>query len=159
MQKPDHCMECGSKKIKHVMGPSYHYKTKFNRARTPIRQKFDLYQCSDCRESFEFKTTGRNTIKVIVYHAHYGCDTGCCGHRFELVPDEALTDEIKKELEEDSWFYGFDKPADSDFFFWHGEYEEDATKKELREMIIEVFGEEHADDLDWEHCIIRDFSC
>jgi hypothetical protein len=26
--------------------------------------------------------------KIRVYHAHYGCDTGCCGHNFELF-DEA----------------------------------------------------------------------
>jgi hypothetical protein len=25
-------------------------------------------------------------MKVRVYHAHYGCESGCCGHRVE-IPD------------------------------------------------------------------------
>jgi len=26
-------------------------------------------------------------VKIRVYHAYYGCDCGCCGHRIEFYPD------------------------------------------------------------------------
>lgn len=29
-------------------------------------------------------------IRVRVYHAEYGCDTGCCGHVVKLTDDDGL---------------------------------------------------------------------
>jgi hypothetical protein len=78
-------------------------------------------------------------MKVIVYHAGYGCDTGCCGHivAMDENPDEYGGNEHEK--------FEFDHPYDeSDLEF-------------AKRLVRETFGEKHVADLDWDNCIIRDF--
>lgn len=80
--------------------------------------------------------------RVIVYHSYYGCDTGCCGHRVELLQDG------QDEGEGDSRF---------DFTHNYGGDDEDSRKAFAMKMLIDEFGEEHCKDLDWENCRIGDF--
>lgn len=71
-------------------------------------------------------------MKFIVYHATYGCDTGCCGH---VIEDERGNRQ------------GFDffHPAKgADFRQW------------AENLIREHFGEDHVRDLDWENCVVTD---
>lgn len=68
--------------------------------------------------------------KIIVYHAEYGCDTGCCGH-------------IIKSDDGGSSFC-FQHPYGDDF------------KEFAKKLIAEKFGEEHVKDLDWENSAISD---
>lgn len=67
-------------------------------------------------------------MKIIVCHADYGCDTGCCGHIIEV-------DGKRKEG------FHFEHPGKD-----HREFAEDLIRRE--------FGDEHVKDLDWENCII-----
>lgn len=65
-------------------------------------------------------------MKIVVFHASYGCDTGCCGHV------------VKDDCEE----FSFAHP--------HGE-----DPREFAERLVrEVCGEEHVADLDWDNCVI-----
>ena len=68
-------------------------------------------------------------MKIIVYHALYGCETGCCGHYVEMG------DQRKYEFEHP---YGDDPRAFAE------------------RLVRDAFGEEHVKDLDWENCEIRD---
>lgn len=68
-------------------------------------------------------------MKVIVYHAHAGCESGCCGHTVELETG------TRKFL--------YDHP-DGD----HVEF--------AKWAVTEAFGAEHVADLDWENCRIVD---
>jgi hypothetical protein len=68
-------------------------------------------------------------MKIIVYHASYGCDTGCCGHVIEIDGKEN---------------FHFTHPYGKDF------------KEFAEEMVRDECGEEHVKDLDWENCIISD---
>lgn len=61
--------------------------------------------------------------RIIVYHAYYGCDTGCCGHRVEL-------------------------DNDSEFAFDHCDDDEDPLEF-AKKLIEEKYGREHVADLDW----------
>lgn len=70
--------------------------------------------------------------KFIVYHASYGCDTGCCGHVVKSVPDDG------------SGTFDFSHPYSSD----HLEFAKD--------MVREQFGDEHVADLDWDNCLISE---
>ncbi len=74
-------------------------------------------------------------MKVIVTHAFYGCDTGCCGHAIE-IDDRRV-----------------------DFSFSHFNLEED--KQELidwvRKELTRELGPNHVADIDWENSIIVDF--
>jgi hypothetical protein len=75
-------------------------------------------------------------MKVIVYHTHYGCETGCCGHRIELqYPDETHHEAFE-------------------FEHWSGEGDPVEFAKRL---ITDQFGEEHVKDLDWENCRIESY--
>jgi hypothetical protein len=69
-------------------------------------------------------------MKVIVYHAEYGCDTGCCGHVVEL------------------------EDGRHEFDFSHP-YGED-PKQYAKDLIESSFPEEHTLDLDWDNCVIVD---
>jgi hypothetical protein len=71
--------------------------------------------------------------RVLVLHAGYGCETGCCGHVLE-VDDERVGR------------FQFDHPSGrkDDFRVWA----EDLIRTEL--------GEEHVADLDWDHSIVLD---
>lgn len=66
-------------------------------------------------------------MRAVVYHAFYGCDTGCCGHIVEL------------------------EQGQSEFRFSHpyGDYRDYAES-----LVREVFGAEHVADLDWENCLV-----
>jgi hypothetical protein len=73
-------------------------------------------------------------MKVIVYHAYYGCDTGCCGHRIELqYPDEMVREA---------------------FDFGHCLSDQDPIDF-ARQLVTEQFGEQHVADLDWDNCRIE----
>jgi hypothetical protein len=76
-------------------------------------------------------------IKVIVYHDFYGCDTGCCGHTVEVTEGD---DPVKGR------HFLFAHPYSAD--------EEAELKQWARERVEEVYGAEHAADLDWANCQI-----
>jgi hypothetical protein len=78
--------------------------------------------------------------KVIVYHDSYGCETGCCGHRIELVPED---------LQRESWT--FDHPRDT-----YGRHRSEADREFAERIIREELGEEHVADLDWENSLVVD---
>lgn len=67
--------------------------------------------------------------RVVVYHSGYGCDTGCCGHVFEMGDRERWT---------------FNHPYGEDFRAW------------AEELVADFFGSEHVADLDWENCRVYD---
>lgn len=71
--------------------------------------------------------------KIIVFHAEYGCDTGCCGHVVRMIGGREK--------------FNFDHP-----------YSDDKTKYRAfaEDLVREVFGDEHVADLDWENCVIID---
>lgn len=73
-------------------------------------------------------------MRVIVYHAGYGCDSGCCGHYVELEKDDLTTE---REFE-------FDHPWDEDRLEF------------AKRLIEESFGLEHVKDLDWENSEVSD---
>lgn len=70
--------------------------------------------------------------KIVVYHAHYGCDSGCCGHTVETDPDDGTGN------------FQFVHPYGDD----HLEFAQD--------MVRDHFGEDHVADLDWDNCIISE---
>jgi hypothetical protein len=69
--------------------------------------------------------------KVIVLHAMYGCDTGCCGHIVQIGGQEGS--------------FQFKHPR-------HGESVEEFVKR----FVTEHCGEEHVKDIDFENCIVVD---
>lgn len=83
-------------------------------------------------------------MKYVVYHADYGCETGCCGHAIRVTKDDGQF-------------------VDSDFTFSHpydlyGVKDEKKREEIMREfaakLLKEEFGGEHTADLDWENCLI-----
>lgn len=74
--------------------------------------------------------------RVVVYHAEYGCDTGCCGHYVELYDESPLGDSE----------FTFDHP-------WSAMTEEQKLDW-AKELVKNAFGEDHVKDLDWENCVI-----
>lgn len=70
--------------------------------------------------------------KVIVYHATYGCDTGCCGHTIKC-------DSVDK--------FEFRHPHK------YHPYKED--HKKFAEQLVKDCGL-NPDDLDWENCVISE---
>ena len=66
--------------------------------------------------------------KIIVFHAGYGCETGCCGHVVQMENEEEQ--------------FEFEHP-----------YNESSLEFAQR-MVRESFGEEHVNDLDWDNCIV-----
>jgi len=73
-------------------------------------------------------------MKVIVFHASYGCETGCCGHIVQVGDDERFAHDHPGTLQ---------NPGESD--------------REFAERIVtEQFGAEHVADLDWENCVVSD---
>jgi hypothetical protein len=70
--------------------------------------------------------------KVTVLHAHYGCDTGCCGHIIEV-----------------------NGRAASNFEFSHPAYDED-FRSWAEALVREQLGADHVADLDWENCTVSD---
>jgi hypothetical protein len=74
-------------------------------------------------------------VRIIVYHASYGCESGCCGHIIQL------TDGVRFE---------------SEFDFCHPYTSEDGFKEFAEKMVREKYGEEHVKDLAWDECEIRE---
>lgn len=73
--------------------------------------------------------------RVIVYHAGYGCESGCCGHVVEL---------------DGEMHFEFTHPFDIDLS------DRDAVKRWACELIADTLGSEHVADLDWDNCVIVD---
>ena len=74
---------------------------------------------------------------IVVYHASFGCDTGCCGHRIEMD--------------------GESPPGG----FWEGytfshPYDSKDARQWAEEWVTDVYGAEHVKDLDWENCLVLD---
>jgi len=69
--------------------------------------------------------------RVIVYHAYYGCDTGCCGHIVRM-----------DETEEFQFAHPFDGHLDP--LAW------------AQALVAETYGQEHVADLAWDECEIID---
>lgn len=69
--------------------------------------------------------------RVIVSHASYGCETGCCGHIVE-VDDERVGEFV------------FDHPYGDD------------PRAFAERLVCEQLGEEHVADLDWENSVVVD---
>lgn len=81
--------------------------------------------------------------RVIVEHAGYGCDTGCCGHVIRVEMGESETEDFR-----------FDHPYHAD------PNDEDALKEWARELVEETLGAGHAADLDWENCqVLNGMGC
>jgi len=72
-------------------------------------------------------------MKIIVYHAGYGCDTGCCGHIIEC-------------------------DGKSEFEFTHPDRPED-YRAWAEEWVRKKFGAEHVADLDWDNCHVTNDEC
>lgn len=78
-------------------------------------------------------------MKILVCHALYGCDTGCCGH-VVVVEDEAGGRTQKGRFE-----------------FAHPDGMTEAAIKEfVRDMVTDALGEEHVKDIDFERCEVLD---
>lgn len=76
---------------------------------------------------------------VVVYHAGYGCDTGCCGHRIEMGDKAEFT------------FHHLDGPPYS--IFVGAELTDDA-REFVRDIVTKAFGAEHVADIDWDNCLV-----
>lgn len=80
-------------------------------------------------------------MRIIVYHAEYGCDTGCCGHI------------VKVDGRRDATHFDFSHPDASSK---RGEDKLKAFKEFAEQMVREHFGEDHVKDLDWSKCEVSD---
>lgn len=79
------------------------------------------------------------TVKVIVAHGSYGCDTGCCGHWVELA-----------DTDEQLGGFHFSHP-------WHGKDDFRAWALEMaQDEVTARFGADHVADLDWENSVVVD---
>lgn len=74
------------------------------------------------------------SIRVIVAHGGYGCDTGCCGHWVELETEARVGD------------FEFSHPHGEDFREW--------AQALAQDMVTREFGADHVADLDWENSFI-----
>lgn len=70
-------------------------------------------------------------MRIVVLHGSYGCDTGCCGHYFEV-----------DGVEEGK--FSFDHPYTDNHLEW------------AKDLVRSEFGEEHVADLDWDSCFVSD---
>ena len=77
--------------------------------------------------------------RAIVFHAGYGCDTGCCGHVVQVGADERF---VFEHADESVGYEGY-------------ELTDDDIRKFVREQVAEEFGAEHVADIDWDACIVR----
>lgn len=71
--------------------------------------------------------------KIIVSHAFYGCETGCCGHVIQIDGEQV-----------GSFNFGHPWTGEDDFREW------------AEELIAEELGPEHVKDLDWENSVVID---
>lgn len=75
------------------------------------------------------------SIKVVVLHEYYGCDTGCCGHVVRLNDEDG--DEIQ---------FDFDHPYNEDKRMW--------AIKFAQQAVEEQYDKYHIADLDWDNCVV-----
>lgn len=78
-----------------------------------------------------------SNLRVIVYHAGYGCETGCCGHVIALMRPDGTE-------------------ADHSFVFIHPEGDQDLKAWATGHVATE-FGEDHIADLDWDNCLVESY--
>jgi hypothetical protein len=74
-------------------------------------------------------------MKILVYHAYYGCDTGCCGHRIEFYPG----DELEGCFQEFEWNHAPEDPN-----------EQKAWAKNIAHYFIKNHHPECLDTIDWD---------
>jgi len=72
--------------------------------------------------------------QIIVSHAGYGCESGCCGHVIYLDGEQVPG-------------FHFDHP--------YGNSDEEKLRF-AKELVEDVLGPEHVADLDWENCWVVD---
>lgn len=82
--------------------------------------------------------TTTTNLRVIVYHAGYGCETGCCGHTIALVRPDGSEE-------------------DSSFQFTHIRDGQD-VRAWAEGLVTEEFGTDHVADLDWDNCFIESYN-
>lgn len=75
--------------------------------------------------------------RIIVYHARYSCDSGCCGHVIETPDLDHRDDGYRHE-------FAFGHPYGEDHRQW------------AEEEVRRILGDEHVKDLDWENCRIQE---
>ena len=79
-------------------------------------------------------------MRVLVCHAYYGCDTGCCGHVVQIVDEN-----------------GNEAGGPRKFEFGHASTMGEADIREyVRDLVTKKLGAEHVADIDWEHCVVLD---
>ena len=83
-------------------------------------------------------------MKIRVFHAYFGCDSGCCGHRIEVYPDD-----------DDSHY--------EDFEFGHSDKgREKEYARELAENFLKRHHPECLATIDWdslEYEVVAEGSC
>jgi hypothetical protein len=75
-------------------------------------------------------SNGEPRRRIVVSHAEYGCDTGCCGHII-LIDGEEVGDS---------------------FEFAHP-YGQDPLEF-AKQLVTKSLGAEHVADLDWDNCVV-----
>ena len=80
----------------------------------------------------------RNTMKIIVYHADFGCDTGCCGHAIDVSKEDVISGE---DVISEFWTFGH--PA-----------RQESLEDFARRVVTEKCGAEHVKDIDFANCTI-----
>ena len=79
------------------------------------------------------------SVRIIVYHATKGCESGCCGHVIEVELEGDESHELRQhEGLELTHPYGEDPRT------W------------AEDLVRERFGEKHVADLDWDGCLVVD---
>jgi hypothetical protein len=79
--------------------------------------------------------------RIIVSHAGYGCDTGCCGHVIEVDGEQVGS-------------FHFDHPYAG--IHASREEKERVYREFAEELVRDELGEAHVADLDWEDCLVID---
>lgn len=87
------------------------------------------------------------SIRVIVAHGGYGCDTGCCGHWVELADREEIGDGFTEGYIGDGFQFTH-PPYKADFREWAIAFAQEQVERE--------YGKDHVADLDWEHSFVMD---
>lgn len=92
----------------------------------------------------------RPTLRVVVYHGSYGCDTGCCGHYVIIDPSSRDIAEF-----DDYGYWSEGTWAD----FTHCDEDDEEARKAwavevARRVVDREYSPEHTFDLDWDRCLI-----
>lgn len=88
-------------------------------------------------------------MKVVVYHAWYGCDTGCCGHGVYLFNNEPSNEDL------DGYPSGYDQEQ---FVFDHLSKGDDPDEF-AKNLIKNAFGEDKVQFYVKEHSKIMPDMC